>query len=121
MASSNSPSSHPSQPEYPPGSRYPLLPGVRSRMVQTPRLAQHVYESGPADGAPAALGKAGVIPGWPGDAACPPQPMVTQIRAGFERYAANGGRYQEVVLPDCGHAPLPEKPDAFVEHLGRFG
>src|SRR5579863_10448005 len=34
----------------PPGSRFPLLPGVRSRMVPTPRLVQHVYESGPADG-----------------------------------------------------------------------
>ena len=69
---------------------------------------------------PAALGMGGVIPGWPGDAVCPPQPMVTQIRAVLERYAANGGRYQEVVLPDCGHAPLLEKPDAFEEHFLRF-
>lgn len=39
------------KPATPPGSRFPLLPGVRSRVVQTPRLAQHVYESG-ASGAP---------------------------------------------------------------------
>jgi pimeloyl-ACP methyl ester carboxylesterase len=33
----------------PPRSRYPLLPGVRSRIVRTARLRQHIYESGPAD------------------------------------------------------------------------
>lgn len=37
---------------YPPGSRFPLLPGVRSRLVTTERLVQHVYESGPEDGEP---------------------------------------------------------------------
>ncbi|HEX5441662.1 MAG TPA: alpha/beta fold hydrolase, partial [Ktedonobacterales bacterium] len=36
--------------DTPPGSRYPLLPSVRSRMIRTARLAQHVYESGPAGG-----------------------------------------------------------------------
>ena len=36
--------------ETPPGSRYPLLPGIRSRMVRTSRLRQHIYESGPATG-----------------------------------------------------------------------
>lgn len=36
----------------PPGSRYPLLHGIRSRYVATPRLVQHIYESGPADGDP---------------------------------------------------------------------
>ena len=36
--------------DTPPGSRYPLLPGVRSRMVRTARLTQHIYESGPASG-----------------------------------------------------------------------
>ena len=69
---------------------------------------------------PAVLGKLGVIPGWPGDAICPPQPMVTQIRAVLGRYAAKGGSYREIVLPDCGHAPLLEKPDVFQEHFLRF-
>ncbi|HEX5441078.1 MAG TPA: hypothetical protein VFW76_09345, partial [Ktedonobacterales bacterium] len=36
--------------DTPPGSRYPLLPGIRSRMINTPRLRQHIYESGPATG-----------------------------------------------------------------------
>ena len=69
---------------------------------------------------PATLGKLGVIPGWPGDAVCPPQPMVAQIRAVLERYATNGGRCQEVVLADCGHAPLLEKPQEFLDHFLRF-
>lgn len=63
---------------------------------------------------PGALGKLGVIPGWPGDAAYPPQPMLQQVRALLDRYAANGGKYQEVVLPDCGHAPQIEHPARFV-------
>ncbi|HLZ21328.1 MAG TPA: alpha/beta hydrolase [Ktedonobacterales bacterium] len=69
---------------------------------------------------PAALGKRGIIPGWPGDMVCPPQPMVTQIRTMLERYATNGGLYTEVVLPDCGHAPLLEQPDEFSRHFTRF-
>ncbi|HEV2458867.1 MAG TPA: alpha/beta hydrolase [Ktedonobacterales bacterium] len=43
------------QQPCPPGSRFPLLPGVRSRFVQTERLVQHVYESGPDDGEPLLL------------------------------------------------------------------
>ncbi|HEX9413313.1 MAG TPA: alpha/beta hydrolase, partial [Ktedonobacterales bacterium] len=34
---------------------YPLLPGIRSRVVVTRRLRQHVYESGSADGEPLLL------------------------------------------------------------------
>lgn len=37
------------------------------------------------------LGQLGVVPGWPGADACPPQPMVGQTRAVLERYAAAGG------------------------------
>jgi pimeloyl-ACP methyl ester carboxylesterase len=60
-----------------------------------------------------ALGKMGFVPGWPGDDVYPPQPMVGQTRAVLERYAANGGRYTEVVIPDCGHSPHIEQPEAF--------
>jgi pimeloyl-ACP methyl ester carboxylesterase len=62
---------------------------------------------------PAALGKLGAIPGWPGDDICPPQPMVTQMRAVLDRYATNGGAYREEVIADCGHSPLLEHPEAF--------
>ena len=43
------------------------------------------------------LGSLGLVPGWPGAEACPPQPMVGQTRAVLERYAAAGGAYREVV------------------------
>ncbi|MEU4243666.1 alpha/beta hydrolase [Actinoplanes sp. NPDC026619] len=52
------------------------------------------------------LGQLGVVPGWPGEEACPPQPMVGQTRAVFERY----GPYTEVVYENCGHSPHVERP-----------
>ena len=61
----------------------------------------------------AALGAMGFVPGWPGAEACPPQPMVDQIRAVLERYAANGGSYREEVIADAGHSPFIEKPEQF--------
>lgn len=61
----------------------------------------------------AALGAMGFVPGWPGVEACPPQPMVDQIRAVLERYAANGGSYREEVIADAGHSPFIEKPEQF--------
>ncbi|MEH0823614.1 MULTISPECIES: alpha/beta hydrolase [unclassified Micromonospora] len=63
------------------------------------------------------LGSLGVVPGWPGEQACPPQPMVGQTRAVLERYAAAGGTYREVVLPGCGHSPHVERPAEFVAEL----
>ncbi|MEV6802784.1 alpha/beta fold hydrolase [Micromonospora rifamycinica] len=66
---------------------------------------------------PAYLGALGVVPGWPGEQACPPQPMIGQTRAVLERYAAAGGRYREVALPDCGHSPHLERPAEFVAEL----
>jgi pimeloyl-ACP methyl ester carboxylesterase len=67
------------------------------------------------------LGSIGAVPGWPGADRFPPQPMVTQTRAVLDRYAAAGGAYREVVLPDVGHSPHVERPQEFVvallEHL----
>jgi len=72
---------------------------------------------------PGFLGRAGFLPGWPGEDAYPPQPMIGQTRAVLERYAAAGGSYQEVVIQDSGHVPFIEKPDEFNaifhRHLGR--
>jgi pimeloyl-ACP methyl ester carboxylesterase len=59
------------------------------------------------------LGQVGVIPGWPGEAVAPAQQMVSQTRAVFERYAANGGVYRELVLENCGHSPHLEHPEEF--------
>jgi pimeloyl-ACP methyl ester carboxylesterase len=63
------------------------------------------------------LGSLGVVPGWPGAEACPPQPMVGQTRAVLDRYAAAGGAYTEVVYENCGHSPHVERPAEFAELL----
>jgi pimeloyl-ACP methyl ester carboxylesterase len=68
------------------------------------------------------LGKAGIIPGWPGDDIAPPQPMIAQTRAVLTRYRDAGGRFTELALDDCGHSPHLEHPDTFrdalVAHVG---
>ncbi|MEV4493063.1 alpha/beta hydrolase [Micromonospora coxensis] len=63
------------------------------------------------------LGSLGMVPDWPGERVCPPQPMVGQTRGVLERYAAAGGSYREVVLPGCGHSPHLERPAEFVAEL----
>jgi pimeloyl-ACP methyl ester carboxylesterase len=69
---------------------------------------------------PGYLGQLGVIPGWPGPDACPPQPMVTQLRGTLDRYAAAGGHYREEVLAGCGHSPHLERPDEVAALIGEF-
>jgi pimeloyl-ACP methyl ester carboxylesterase len=59
------------------------------------------------------LGQLGAVPGWPGADVFPPQPMVGQTRRVLERYAANGGAFNELVFSDCGHTPFLEKPEEF--------
>lgn len=67
------------------------------------------------------LGQLGAVPGWPGAEVYPPQPMVSQLRAVLEAYAAAGGRYGEHVLAECAHSPHIEHPAEFqallLEHL----
>ncbi|MCW2641217.1 MAG: alpha/beta hydrolase [Dactylosporangium sp.] len=63
------------------------------------------------------LGKLGLVPDWPGDDVCPPQPMVTQTRTVLAQYAAAGGTYAEVVQRDCGHSPHIEQPAEFAASL----
>jgi pimeloyl-ACP methyl ester carboxylesterase len=58
------------------------------------------------------LGQLGVVPGWPGADVAPAQPMISQTRAVFERYATGGGSYEEITVPDCGHSAHLEHPDA---------
>lgn len=62
---------------------------------------------------PGFLGRAGLLPGWPGEEAYPPQPMLAQTRTVLESYASAGGSYNEIVIDDAGHVPFIEKPAAF--------
>ncbi|HEY1354398.1 MAG TPA: alpha/beta hydrolase [Ktedonobacteraceae bacterium] len=69
---------------------------------------------------PGFLGQVGVMPGWPGAQVYPPQPMKAQIRAILARYRAHGAQTQEVLLPDCGHAPHIEKPEDVLRVVSAF-
>ena len=62
---------------------------------------------------PATVGAAGLLPNWPGPDVYPPQPMLGQTRAVLEKYAAAGGSYREVVIPDTAHVPYIENLAAF--------
>ncbi len=66
------------------------------------------------------LGKLGFVPGYPGEAMFPPQPMVAQTSAVLEQYKANGGTYREVVFANCGHSPNIEKSEEFITTLVEF-
>jgi pimeloyl-ACP methyl ester carboxylesterase len=67
------------------------------------------------------LGKAGIIPGWPGEDVAAPQSMIAQTRGVLDRYTTAGGSVTELELENCGHSPHLEHPeefrDALVAHL----
>jgi pimeloyl-ACP methyl ester carboxylesterase len=67
-----------------------------------------------ADGSPwemGTLGKLGAIPGWPGEEAFPPQPMVTQIRNVLTEYGRRGGRVKMEMFEGSGHGPVVDATD----------
>ncbi|MBW6474248.1 MAG: alpha/beta hydrolase [Anaerolineaceae bacterium] len=66
------------------------------------------------------LGKLGFVPGYPGEDVCPPQPMVAQTRAVFEKYQENGGSYKEVVIENTAHSPHIEKLEEFNQNFHKF-
>ena len=66
------------------------------------------------------LGMMDLVPGWPGAEIYPPQPMIGQTRTVLEKYTAGGGSFQEIVIPETGHCPYIEKPDAFMAEFGPF-
>ena len=59
------------------------------------------------------LGQLGLMPGWPGAAVFPPQPMVGQTRAVLHEYKRSGGEAKEIVIEGTGHVP-------FIDNLGEF-
>ena len=71
------------------------------------------------------LGKLGIVPGWPGEEAAPPQEMVSQMRDVLARYADAGGEVTEIALEDTGHTPHLERPAEFrhalLEVIGYVG
>ena len=57
------------------------------------------------------LGKMGAVPGWPGEDAFPPQPMVAQIRMVLDRYRDAGGRVVTEWFEGSGHFPPMDAPE----------
>lgn len=66
------------------------------------------------------LGAAGAIPGWPGADEFPPQPMVSQIRALLERYAAAGGVVRTEIFEGSGHGPHMDATDRWLSVFRGF-
>jgi pimeloyl-ACP methyl ester carboxylesterase len=77
------------------------------------RGAQDLVVSNNAAADPGTWGPTGLVPGYPGAEAYPPQPMLDQIRKVLDDYTAAGGSYEEVLIDDCGHVPFIEKPEEF--------
>jgi pimeloyl-ACP methyl ester carboxylesterase len=61
------------------------------------------------------LGKMGAVPGWPGEDAFPPQPMVSQIRDVLERYRDAGGRVEIEMFEGSGHFPAIDARERWSE------
>ncbi len=81
-----------------------------------------------ADGTPwemGTLGQLGLVPGWPGEDVYPPQPMVSQIRAVLDRYAAGSGDVTAEMFENSGHGPHIDDPErwrsVFFGFLDRVG
>ena len=81
-----------------------------------------------ADGSPlelGTLGASGAVPGWPGAEVYPPQPMVAQIRAVLDRYAAADGSVRVEIIEGAGHGPhldaAPRWLAIFREFLATIG
>lgn len=66
------------------------------------------------------LGQMGIIPGWPGEDAFPPQLMVSQIRDVLERYADRGGRVETEIFEGAGHGPHIDTSDRWSDTFFAF-
>jgi len=76
-----------------------------------------------ADGSPwemGTLGRMGFVPGWPGEEAFPPQPMVTQIRNVLTEYGRRGGRVRMEMFEGSGHGPVADAADRWSKLFFEF-
>ncbi|MCB9437098.1 MAG: alpha/beta fold hydrolase [Anaerolineales bacterium] len=124
----------PNWPMFAPG-RYGAINGLSPKYERGHELASHtgnkppiLWVRGEADtiisntstSELGYLGKLGLVPGWPGEAVFPPQPMVDQTRAVLDKYKANGGDYQEIIFEGCGHSPQAEDFERFLPLFQTF-
>lgn len=59
------------------------------------------------------LGQLGIVPGWPGPEAAPPQEIVSQTRDVLDAYRGAGGDVHELRLEGVGHCAHLEAPGEF--------
>jgi pimeloyl-ACP methyl ester carboxylesterase len=97
-----------------------LAAGTKSRVLWI-YGADDIAVSNNAASDPATRGQRGLLAGYPGPERYPPQPMMDQIRALLEDYAAAGGICEEVAVAGSGHVPFMSHPvefdRAFHRHL----
>ncbi len=93
---------------------------VQRILAATPKVpvlwlygAEDLAVSNTAASDPGTWGPTGRLPGFPGSAAYPPQPMMDQIRKMLDDYRGVGGTYEEVAIADSGHVPFITHPEAF--------
>ena len=75
--------------------------------------AEDLAVSNSAASDPGTWGPTGRLPGFPGPEVYPRQPMMDQIRKMLDDYAAAGGSYEEIAIPDSGHVPFITHPEEF--------
>lgn len=68
----------------------------------------------------AALGKQGLVPGWPGEEVYPVHEMTSQTRDVLDAYVTAGGEYEEVVYEGGGHGPHIDHADSFNQRFLAF-
>lgn len=69
---------------------------------------------------PGTWGPDGLLPGFPGPQAYPPQPMMDQIRTLLDNYTGHGGHYEEVAVEGSGHVPFISHQDDFNQAFHAF-
>ena len=62
---------------------------------------------------PGTWGPSGLVPGFPGSDAYPPQPMMKQIRRFLSDYSDRGGDFAEAPIAGSGHVPFITHPNEF--------
>lgn len=65
-------------------------------------------------------GAKGMVPGWPGEEACPPQPMMSQTIKLLDDYIANGGQAKVIHVDQAGHGIHLEQEELVADAIHDF-
>ncbi len=96
-----------------------LNPHVRPPLLWIHGTADKLVSNQPASDA-GMQGKLGLIPNWPGEEIYPPQPMLDQLDYFFNKYSINHSHCRKIILPNIGHTPFIESPEAVFNYVRDF-